>query len=289
MVTSDERAVGSRATAVAPRSGASGRATVSGAIVVAGGTAALVAGVDLWLSARVRSGTDSALRLSVIQNYLGVDSTYVVARALGVAALALATLALCAGLESSGRAAAGQTLRPFLDVLHRQLGLGVVVLAAAHATVPYLSAVPPYGGWPTALVPFAQPFSWETHARIAESCGILALYLAVLVGPSYYLVRRTRLWSVLHRVVILVYALCVFHVLVLGSDFVVAGAPRVGLVALQVPVGALLARRLWVASQHSSRRPLLLVCFGVAAAGSVALAALAGIGAAGQPIGGFRL
>jgi len=289
MVTSGERAVGSQATRRPRRPGASRRATLSGAVVVTVVTAVLVTAVDQWLSVRVRAGTDSALRLSVIQNYIGVDSTYVVARALGVTALALATLALGAGLESSGRAAAGQAPRPFLDVLHRQLGLATVALVAAHATVPYLSAVPPYGGWPTALVPFAQPFSWETHARIAESCGIVALYLAIVVGPSYYVVRRARLWPVLHRVVILVYALSVFHVLVLGSDFAVAGGPRVGLVALQVPIGILLARRLWTASHHSSRRRLLLACFGVAVAGSVALAALAGIGAAGQPIGGFRL
>jgi hypothetical protein len=250
--------------------------------------AALVVCFDMVLLARVRAGSDSALRLSVILPYLGVDPTYVLARALGLAALVLAAVDIALGFDLARRVAAGGQPPPAGDLLHRSLGLLVVGLVAAHAAVPYLSAVGPYGGWPTALVPFAQPFSWGTQATVSESLGILALYLFALAGPGYLLVaRRDRGWRVLHRLVVVAYALAVFHALFLGSDFYVAGWPRVALIAVQIPVLLALAARLRAPGARARSAGSVLAA--LAAIVTAALLVVVGLGVAGAPLGGFRL
>jgi predicted ferric reductase len=88
----------------------------------------------------------------------------------------------------------------------------------------------------TVLVPGAQTYA---PGRLAQSVGIVALYLAVLVGPSYYLRDRigARTWRLTHRFVIpAVYVLSVWHTLLYGSD-VKTGSPLfVILWAMQIPV-----------------------------------------------------
>lgn len=259
-------------------------------VAVVAAAATLVGVFDAVLRARVDAGTDTALRLSVILPYLGVDGTYVLARALGLAALVLAALSVGLGLETARRRQLGMPVPAPLPSLHRQLSLTTLALVAAHATAPYLSAVPPYGGWPTALVPFAQPFSWGTQATVAESLGILAFYLLLLVGPSYYLLRRRHgLWSLAHRLALVAYALVVLHVLLLGSDFSVAGGVRVALVALQVPLVVLLARRIWASRRSSLHVAAARAATVAALVVAVALAAVAAFGAAGATLGGIRL
>jgi hypothetical protein len=163
-----------------------------------------------------------------------------------------------------------------------------VALVGAHAAVPYLSAVGPYGGWPTSLVPFAQPFSWGTQATVAESLGIVAFYLFVVVGPGYLLVaNRVSGFKVLHRLVVVAYALAVAHALFLGSDFYVAGTLRVVLIAAQVPVLLLLAARLRVPG--TGWRSAGSVAAALVVIATAALVVVAGLGIAGAPLGGFRL
>ena len=110
----------------------------------------------------------------------------------------------------------------------------------------------------------------------------------ILVGPTYYLSRRTHRWSAVHRLAFVAYALAVLHALFLGSDFYVAGPVRVALLAVQVPITALLARRMWEGGSRP-RRPLATVGAGAALATSAALAVLAGLGIAGAPLAGLRL
>lgn len=252
-------------------------------------SAALVAGLDQLLLARVRAGTDDALRLSVILPYLGVDGSYVLARALGLTALVTAAASVLAGLHIGRRRLLEAPVLPATATVHRVAGIVTVALVAAHATVPYLSAVPPFGGWATALAPFGQPFSWGTRATVFESLGIVAFYLLFLVGPTYYLLgRRARLWPALHRLSVAAYVLAVLHALFLGSDVYVAGPLRVTVVAVQVPVGILLAARLW-AGRGRRRRAVAAVSAGAVLAGSAALVVLAGLGVAGDALGGLRL
>ena len=249
---------------------------------------AVVIGLDSLLAARVRAGSDAALRLSVVLNWVGVDRVYVLARALGIGALVLSAGSVVAGLEVGRRRSLGRRPVPRLNLLHRQISLVTVAVASAHACVPFASAVTPEGGWSTALVPLAQPVSWGTAGTLAESAGILSLYLMVVLGPTWYLAsRRPRVWWVAHRAALLVYVLAVVHTLFLGTDFYAAGPARVALIAAQVPLTLLLAARL--AAARGPRPRLMRAAAGVAVAASVALAAAACLGLAGWSLGGFRL
>jgi predicted ferric reductase len=252
--------------------------------------AGLVGIFDAILSARVRAGTDSALRLSVILPYLGVDRAYVLARALGLAALVLAALLTALGLGMGARRAGGHPVPERLSLWHRQGALLVIGLVLAHALVPFASAVPPFGGWATALVPFHQPVFWGRTATIAQTAGIVAFYLLVLLGPTYYLLRRRRrMWGMLHPALVVVYLLAAAHALFLGSDFYVAGPLRVALIAAQVPISAMVAWRLALSARRSARPARAWVGMALATAGSLAAAVLAGLGATGAALGGFRL
>lgn len=263
--------------------------TVLPGLLVVLTTAGLVATFDAVLSARVRAGTDYSLRLSVLLPYLGIGSRYVLARALGLSALVLAGGTVALGLERGRRRAEGLATSELMGRVHRQTSLVAIVLVGAHVAVPFTSSVTPYGGWTTVLVPFDQPFSWSESASVFESIGIIAFFLMVLLGPTYYLLRRRhRLWGALHSITVAAYGLSVLHALFLGSDFVVRGPARVALIALQVPITVLLARRL---GAPAGRAPSPVRRAGAAAAvvASAAVAMLAVVGMAGAPLGGSPL
>jgi len=198
-----------------------------------------------------------------------------------VTALLTSALAVAVGLTVAGRrqALSGTSwLRP----VHRTLSLLTIALAAAHATVPYAGVFPPFGGWATATVPFAQPYSWGTTAEWAESAGIIAWYVMVLLGPSYYVARRWRRgWAVAHRLALATYVLAVAHTLLLGSDFLVSGGLRTALIGAQVPLLALLGWR----GRH---RPAVAAGTWVLAvtAGALTVAGILGMGLGGFPLHG---
>lgn len=266
----------------------------------------LAAGLTWWMDVillhRVAAGTDHAVRLAAVLTYVGVDGTYTLARALGITAMVFAYATVVLGLlparangDQAGKRAGTRPLRP-AGTLHRQAGAATLALVAAHAAVPYSSVVPPYGGWRTNFVPWAQPVSWGLKAASWESLGVLAFYLLALTGPTYYLVRRRRrAWTIVHRVAVLAYALAVAHVFLLGTDFLVAGPARLALLAAQVPLLLLVCRRLTSEVGPADGRARRLappvrwtgaVISGAAAAG---LAALTVLSATGEYAQGMRL
>lgn len=191
------------------------------------------AAIDYALSARAAQGVDAAQQLAPVYPYIGVDGVYIAARALGFAALVLAWVSVMSGLL----AGLARPARSRLGQLHRPASMLMVLLAAGHAFVPYLSVFPPYGGWQTAVLPLAQPYSWGTAATYAESAGIVGLLLMVSLGPTHYLAGRWRHgWTIAHRFVVMAYLLAVGHALVMGSDLLVRGYPRVVLIGAQVPL-----------------------------------------------------
>lgn len=249
--------------------------------------AAVTAGIDEVFLARVRAGTDNALRLAAFVNYVGVDGSYTLARALGIAALVLAYAAVVLGLIAAEQRQVRGWPSPLLGVAHRQAGLMTLVLVAGHVAVPFTSVFAPYQGWPTALVPFDQPVSWGIRAATWESFGILAFYLAILAGPTFYLLRRRpRWWIALHRVTLVVYVLSAAHAFLLGTDFLVSGPARVALLAAQVPLLVLAGRR--VARSGMARVPRRLAG-GVVAATTGGLTVLSVLVATGTFAGGMRL
>lgn len=244
----------------------------------------LVAFFYLLLEARVRAGTDNAQRLSVLLPYIGVGSGYVLARACGIGALILLGVSAVLGLEV-GRLRLQHRPRGGLVRLHRQISLAALGLVAAHIALPYTSSVTPFGGLRTSLVPFDEPYSFGVRGKIYESFGIIAFYLLVLLGPTYYLLRRQRwLWSAFHPLTVAAYGLAVLHALFLGSDFVVRGPTRTALIAVQLVLTLALARRLLAGQATTGQRVATIGAFLL----SVAIAGITMAGLAGASLGGLR-
>lgn len=123
---------------------------------------------------------------------------------------------------------------------HRQLNLTVIGLMVAHIAAFALGT--PGGSWLVALVPQTSQVS-----TLGYTLGVLSLYGAVVLGPSYYLRRRLgpRVWLVAHQLAALVYAVALWHALLLGPHVRAAGPWRVVVWVAQLPLLGLLALRLW--------------------------------------------
>ncbi|PWV57286.1 ferric reductase-like transmembrane domain-containing protein [Nocardiopsis sp. L17-MgMaSL7] len=82
--------------------------------------------------------------------------------------------------------------------------------------------------------------------QVAVLLGLISLYLAIPLSLSFYVRAWTgsRLWRVLHRFVIVVYVLSVWHTLLYGTNVWFDGAFRTFVWALQLPVALLFLARL---------------------------------------------
>jgi sulfoxide reductase heme-binding subunit YedZ len=131
---------------------------------------------------------------------------------------------------------------------HRRLNLTVIGLMIAHVAAFALGT--PGGSWLVALVP-----QTSQVAKLGYTLGVLSLYGAVVLGPSYYLRRRLgpRVWLVAHQFAALVYALALWHALVLGPHVRAAGPWRAAVWVAQVPLLALFALRLWQPRRPADR------------------------------------
>ncbi len=91
--------------------------------------------------------------------------------------------------------------------------------------------------------------------RIAIPLGQAALYLAVPLGLLFYVRHRigANTWRRLHRFVIVVYVLSVWHTLLYGTNVWYGEWPRTVLWLLQLPVAALLLVRLLRPARRAER------------------------------------
>ena len=157
----------------------------------------------------------------------------------GLAALLWAYGGLVLGLVAGSRRPRVLGGRVGLLTAHRQVSLAVLALTLLHAVA---SVVGLRGGsWLASFVPQTA----ET-GRLGWSAGILAFYLAVLLGPSWYLRRRVprRVWLLAHQAAALTYVLALWHALVLGGEFRAEGGLRTALWVAQLPLLVLFTVRL---------------------------------------------
>jgi sulfoxide reductase heme-binding subunit YedZ len=211
--------------------------------VVVGIGHALVAAAAIWACYRL---------LDSVQRIGGGRASTLLLQASGIVALVWAYAGLVLGLVISIRQPARRGgrprrmgWRPAVVNWHRQLNVAVVALTLLHALVYGIGV--PGGSLLVALVP------WTAKVDgLGYTLGVLSLYLAVLLGPSYYLRRYIgrRVWLVAHQLAAVSYALSLWHALFLGSDFRLTGIGRTLVAVLQVPLLALIVLRL--------RRPLRL-------------------------------
>lgn len=139
---------------------------------------------------------------------------WLVGRASGIVALGLITFAVLLGLTMSAkllrRPGAGRTLVR----LHEHVALVALGAIAVHGLAlladPWLRP-----GVRGLIVPFAM-----SYRPLFTGLGIIAGYLAALLGLSFYARRRigVKLWRKLHRATVLVWVLGVAHTLGSGSD-----------------------------------------------------------------------
>ena len=139
---------------------------------------------------------------------------WLVSRASGIVALGLVTAAVILGLTMSSKVMKRPGLGRRLLALHEHLalvGLGAITVhGLALLGDPWLNPGP---------AGIAIPFTMS-YRPLATGLGIVAGYLAALLGLSYYFRRRigVRLWRRLHRATILVWIFGVIHTLGAGSD-----------------------------------------------------------------------
>lgn len=139
---------------------------------------------------------------------------WLVSRASGIVALGLITAAVLLGLTMSAKLMRRPGVGRKLLALHEHLALVGLGAIAVHG----LSLLGDHWLNPGASG-IAIPFTMS-YRPLATGLGIIAGYLAALLGLSYYFRRRigVRLWRRMHRATILVWILGVVHTLGAGSD-----------------------------------------------------------------------
>ncbi len=179
---------------------------------------------------------------SMHMNRMHVFWSFPILQATGLTALIWAYLGVGLGLMESGRTISWFPLsRPQVDRLHRQISLLVIALIVVHAAATALDAMG--DNFRSAFVPWQE--SWK-QATFAYNIGIFALYLALLLGPTYYIRRRIGpvRWRFLHRFSLVVYILSFWHTMILGLDISYYGWVRPFMWVMQIPLLLLFIRRL---------------------------------------------
>lgn len=171
-----------------------------------------------------------------VGNTLATHGWWLASRASGLVALVLVTVSVGLGLTMAGKVMRRPGLSRKLMALHEQTALAGLVAIALHGITllgdPWLNP-----GVAGVTVPFAMG-----HRPLATGLGIIAGYLAALLGLSFYLRKRigAKLWRKAHRATVLVYVLGLTHAFTAGTDastvwfrgWVLMTAPVIGILFL---------------------------------------------------------
>jgi sulfoxide reductase heme-binding subunit YedZ len=174
---------------------------------------------------------------------------WLVSRASGIVALTLISLSVLMGLAMATKTLRGTRAKRAIARLHEHTALIAIMAIGAHgASLLGDGWLRP--GWRGIAVPFAL-----SYRPAFTGIGIITGYLAILLGPSFYLRKRigARRWRKLHRATVAVWILGLVHTLGSGSD---ASKPWLQYVVLApaVPIVYLLVVRLLGAQPRRARR-----------------------------------
>ncbi|MGA5550787.1 ferric reductase-like transmembrane domain-containing protein [Streptomyces pseudogriseolus] len=228
-------------------------------------TAAVVvtAAVFAFFWARMESGDSATVAVMPFMDDAGTYWMYLLSQAFGWSALLWAWGTVMLGLLLSGpRPARLPVPRQTLERWHRTTSLTTTALMFAHALM-FAAELVRYearSGWAGRLwAGFADTFvpGWYDSGtgRVAIPIGQGALYLAVPLGLLFYVRHRigANTWRRLHRFVIVVYVLSVWHTLLYGTNVWYGEWPRTVLWLLQLPVAVLLLLRLLRPARRAER------------------------------------
>ncbi|MFI8199190.1 ferric reductase-like transmembrane domain-containing protein [Streptomyces sp. NPDC085942] len=222
----------------------------------------VTAAVFVLLYLRIRDKSSSTVTVMPFMADAGGFWMYFLSQAFGWSALLWAWGTVVLGLMLSGPRPGRLPLSvPRLERLHRTTSLNTMALIAAHAllfaaelvrhdTAPWASAVA------TAFVEAFVPGGYDSGTgRVAVPVGQAALYLAIPLGLLFYVRHRIgpRAWRVLHRCVIVVYVLSVWHTLLYGTNVWYDGWFRTAVWLFQLPIAVLLLLRLTRPARRSEK------------------------------------
>jgi sulfoxide reductase heme-binding subunit YedZ len=139
---------------------------------------------------------------------------WLISRASGIVALALISLSVILGLAMAAKVLRRPQIKRAAAALHEHLALISLAAIATHGLT-LLGDQWLRPGWRGITVPFALGYR-----PAFTGLGIIAGYLAVLLGPTFYLRRHVgaRRWRSLHRAILIVWVLSVIHTLGAGTD-----------------------------------------------------------------------
>lgn len=139
---------------------------------------------------------------------------WLASRAAGIVAFLLITAAVAMGLLMASKTLRRPGLKRDLVKYHEQVALAGLTAIGAHGVFLLGDAWLRPG-----ITGIAVPFTLA-YRPVWTGLGIMAGYLALLLGPTFYLRRRIgpRRWRQIHRVTVLVFALAVAHSLGSGTD-----------------------------------------------------------------------
>lgn len=240
------------------RAGHAGRVTLREDLRAAwldAGLGVLVTGaVFALLYARIRSGASDTVSVMPFMADAGTFWMYFLSQAFGWSALLWAWGTVLIGLLLAGpRTGRSARTQRVLERLHRTTSLSTIALITAHALFFFAElvrfeaklgwAASVWKGFVETFVPGGYP---SGTGQIAIPVGQAALYLAVPLGLLFYVRHRIgpRTWRVLHRFVIVVYVLSVWHTLLYGTNVWYDGWPRTTVWLLQLPVAAIFLARM---------------------------------------------
>lgn len=173
---------------------------------------------------------------------------WLASRAAGVCAMVLVSASVGLGLATAARLFPPR-MRRAVVAMHQQTALAALMSITAHAAL-LLPDRWLHPGLAGVAVPFA-----IGYRPAATALGILAGYLAALLGLSFYARRRIgpRLWRRLHMATLAVYVMSLVHAFTAGTD--AATAWMRALLALSVaPIAALFLVRLVAGTRRRRAR-----------------------------------
>ena len=139
---------------------------------------------------------------------------WLASRSAGIVAFLLITAAVLIGLFMASSVSRRPGLKRTLVKVHEQVALAALVAIGAHGVLMLGDAWLRPG-----ITGIAIPFT-IAYRPLWTGLGILAGYLTLLLGPTFYLRRRigARRWRQIHRVIVVVFVLAVAHSLGSGTD-----------------------------------------------------------------------
>jgi sulfoxide reductase heme-binding subunit YedZ len=139
---------------------------------------------------------------------------WLASRSAGIVAFVLVTTAVLLGLFMSSNVSRRPGLKRTLLKVHEQVALAALVAIGAHGVLLLGDAWLRPG-----ITGISIPFT-IAYRPVWTGLGILAGYLALVLGPTFYLRKRigARRWRQIHRATVVVFALAVAHSLGSGTD-----------------------------------------------------------------------